>query len=183
MSQKIDYNAIYFEFTTLDKILDRPDYAALYRLFMCIKANAAKVPSDLGGGLFGHLGLVMTAIAYARVSAVPYVRPLMPAPLVIPPGTAQHAATRMREEWKEEKALFRETVDLETALKRQIIEAIDPTFIDDRRNPITNSITEPIADLLAYLFQRYGNVTPLTLDKAAKKVKNVTYLLTDPINF
>lgn len=73
-------------------------------------------------------------------------------------------------------------MDLENALKKQVIAAIKPTYLDDRRNPNTNSITEPLNDLLAYLFRRYGNVTQVTLDKEEQKVKNMTYLLTDPIN-
>ena len=84
---KLDYNALYFEFTTLDKITGKPDYPALARIFNQLKANASKVPSDLGGGTFGHLGLIMTFLAYQRVSVVPYVRPALPPPLVIPHGT------------------------------------------------------------------------------------------------
>ena len=182
LSKTIDYAALYFEKEVLDEITGRPDYAKLARLFKDLKANASKVTSGLGGGIFGHLGLVMTAIAYARISAVAYERQAMPAPLVIPPGTAQHAANRMREDWKEEVALFRETIDVENALKKQLIAAIEPQYLDDRRNPDTNSITEPIATTMAYLFQRYGNVTQVTLDSEARKVQNMTYLLTDPIN-
>ena len=182
LSKPIDYAAVYFEKEVLDKIAGRPDYPALARMFKDIKANASKVTSRLGGGLFGHLGLVMTVIAYARISPVAYVRPLMPAPLVIPPGTAMHVANRLKEDWNKEVALFRETVDLENALKKQIIAAIEPQYLDDRRNQDTNSITEPINDLIAYLFQCYGNVTQVTLDTEERKVKNMTYLLTDPIN-
>ena len=83
-SKTIDYALTYFEKVILDKIKGRPDYPQLHCLFQDLKANASKVPSELGGGLFGHLGLIMSAIAYARISAVAYVRPAMPAPLVNP---------------------------------------------------------------------------------------------------
>lgn len=45
-----------------------------------------------------------------------------------------------------------------------------------------NSITEPLNNLMAYLFQRYGNVTQVSLDIEEIKVKNMTYLLTDTNN-
>ena len=60
--------------------------------------------------------------------------------------------------------------------------AIEPHYLDDRRNPDMNSITEPLNNLMAYLFQRYGNVTQVSLDIEEIKVKNMTYLLTDTNN-
>ena len=112
-NQTIDYAGTIFEKETLTAIHGRPDYPALHRLFQELKANAASVSSELGGGLFGHLGLLLTAAAYLRLTPDAYIRPAQPAPLVIPPGTTQHEATRRREEWHEEKRLFRETVDIE----------------------------------------------------------------------
>ena len=126
-SKQIDYASTYFEKIILDKIIGKPDYPKLHKLFQDLKANASKVPSELGGGLFGHLGLLLTAAAYLRISPIPYVRPLMPAPLVIPPGTARHEADRRKDEWKEERDLFKETVDVENALKKQIIDSLRQT--------------------------------------------------------
>ena len=176
-SKTIDYALTYFEKVNLDKIKGRPDYPQLHRLFQDLKANASKVPSELGGGLYGHLGLVMSAVAYTTISADAYVRPAMPAPLVIPPGSTQHQATRLREDWREAKDLFRETVDLENALKKQLIEAIDDEYLQELRNPVTNSITQPIAQVITHLFDRYGEVTQATLDEALHKVKNMNLSL------
>ena len=178
----IDYATTYFERAVLTAISGRPDYKALHWLFKELKANAASVMSDLGGGLYGHLGLLLTAAAYLRLTPHPYVRPAMPAALVIPHGTTNHEATCLREEWQEEKRIFRETIDVETALIKQIVAAIEPVYLDDLQNPVTNSITMPVADVMTHLFTRYGEVTQATLDAAAEKVRNMTYYLTDPIN-
>ena len=99
VNSPIDYAATYFEKAVLTAISGRPDYKALHRLFKELKANAASVMSDLGGGLYGHLGLLLTAAAYFCLTPHPYVRPSMPAALVIPHGTTNHEATRLREEW------------------------------------------------------------------------------------
>lgn len=72
-SKTVNYAMTYFEKNILDKILGRTDYPQLRCFFQDLKANASKVPSELGGGLFGHLGLLLSAIAYTRISAIPYV--------------------------------------------------------------------------------------------------------------
>ena len=59
-SKNIDYATTYFETIILDQIKGRPDYPQLHKLFQTLKANASKVPSELGGGLFGHLGLLLS---------------------------------------------------------------------------------------------------------------------------
>ena len=50
-------------------------------------ANASSIPSDLGGGAHGHLGLIKSATDYATVSGVAYTIPTLPPPLVIPAGS------------------------------------------------------------------------------------------------
>ena len=68
------------------------DYASLKTIKDEVKANSASIHSDLGGGHHGHLGSVIHPAEYALVSPVPYVAPVNPPPLVIPPGTTQHIA-------------------------------------------------------------------------------------------
>ena len=106
-----------FEYATLPKIHGEPDYDQLKTLKDKLKANATKIPSDLGGGNFGHLGLVLSPAEYTNVSAVSYVRPLHPGVLVIPPATLERTETRRRNEHKHQLALFQETVNVENALK------------------------------------------------------------------
>ena len=114
-STNIDYVDTYFEFRVLTKIHGEPTYKNLKDTKNQLKSNACSVASDLGGGTLGHLGLLLTAAEYATTSAVPYVRPVHPGILTIPPGTAQHEAARLRAEHKELIRLFRETVDIEKA--------------------------------------------------------------------
>ena len=76
-AKQTDFTTL-FEYATLSKIHGEPDYDQLKILKDKLKANATKIPSDLGGGNFGHLGLVLSPAEYANVSAVPYVRPVHP---------------------------------------------------------------------------------------------------------
>jgi hypothetical protein len=50
--------------------------------------EAARVPSTLGGGACGHLGLIMDPALYTSVSATPWVTPVLP---VLTPYTPTNA--------------------------------------------------------------------------------------------
>ena len=97
-STNIDYVNTYFEFPVLTKIHGEPTYESLKTLKNELKSNATTVTTDLAGGDSGHLGIVLTDAELAVLTAVPYVRPAHPGPLVIPAGTAQHEANRLRKE-------------------------------------------------------------------------------------
>ena len=86
-----------FEYCALTKIHGKPDSISLKLLKEQLKANAAKIISDLGGGQHGHLGLVLTPLEYANASVVPYVRPPHPGPLVIPPSSTVRQENTIRE--------------------------------------------------------------------------------------
>ena len=63
-----------FPHKTLPKIQGKPDYKLLKHLKDCLKANASKITSDLGGGAHGHLGLVLPPLEYTHVFSVPYAQ-------------------------------------------------------------------------------------------------------------
>ena len=86
-----DYINTYFTHNTLDQIRGEPDYERLKRLKKQLKSNAQAVPSTLGGGNNGLLGLVLCTEEYARVQgATPFIVPTRPDPLAIEPITASH---------------------------------------------------------------------------------------------
>ena len=88
----------------------------------------------------------------------------MLAPLLFPPGTIQHESTRLRNEHREIIKLYRETVDVEKSMIKQVVAAIDAKYLKPLRNADSNSITVPLHDVLDFLFARYGKVTGDTLD-------------------
>ena len=51
--------------------------------------------------------------------------------------------------------IFRETADIEAAIKKQISKAIDETYLKPLRNMVSNIISQPLPDIFPFLFQRY----------------------------
>ena len=149
MTTKTDYTKL-FEFPTLPKIHGEPTYEKIKELKDKLKTNASKVPSELGGGNLGHLGLVLTAAEYANSSQTPYVEPLHPGPLVIPPACTERTENRRRDQHEKDLQLFHDTLNLKNALKKQITEAVDSLYLEELRDPTTNTILSSIPDILQH---------------------------------
>ena len=150
----INYANTYFEFPELMKIHGAPNYPTLRIIKDEIKANAHSVVSNLGGGPHGHYGLVVDATEYAMVpGTIPYIRPVHPGPLIVPPGTTQIMATGLRADHKESIRLFREVNDVEQRIIKQIVQSIDSTYLKTLRDSNTNTITSNVQTILQYLFE------------------------------
>ena len=171
----------YFEHKDLTKIHGEPTYDTIKLLHDQIKANAASVRSSLGGGLYGHLGLVLSPTEYAMVSNTPFDRPNHPGVLVIPQGTLLHAANTMKEAHAEALRLFNEVLGVDNALRQQIVGAIEPKYLKSLRNVHTKSITMPVYDIFVrHLYPIYGNVSTDSLRAESRRVEDMTYDVTCP---
>ena len=137
----INYVENYFQIKELTKIHGEPNFVTLKTLRNQIKANADSVAMHLGGGQLGYLGLLFAILKCARVAPeTPFVRPPNPGVLVISPGTAQHAATRMQEDHTEALQVYRECLDMEQALIKQVLEAIESKYTKCLRNRLTKRV-------------------------------------------
>ena len=113
-----DYANAYFPNPVIPKIVGQPNFEKLRALKKALIANAASVQSDLGGGTYGHLGLILDDATYTRLTTHHYVAPVHPGALTVPANTALHEAVRLREEHQENIRLFQETVDVLNALMK-----------------------------------------------------------------
>ena len=181
-SAAVDYRNTLFEFKDLTKIYGEPTYEGLKILVNELKSNAQAVNCPMGGGLHGYLGLVLSPRQYATVSNVPFIRPVPPGPLVIPPVTLPNVAIALQAQHAEQMRLFQECNGVEKALKQQLVEAIDGSFLIALRNRSTNAISAPLYDVLTFLFVSYGKVTSTMLDEAEMKVKQMTYDPKQPVD-
>ena len=101
------YRSIFFANPSLTPIQGEPDADTLITLKNQLKANASSVPSNLGGGNHGHLGLVLSPATYALLANTPFATPAHPGALVIPPGTTAAMSTVLREQHTELMRDFR----------------------------------------------------------------------------
>ena len=178
----IDYANTYFEFPELSKIHGAPTYPTIRIIKDEVKANASSVASDLGGGANGHYGLVVDPTEYAMVpGTIPYVRPVHPGALVIPPGTTQQIYLGLREDHKEAVRVFREVNDVQQRIIKQLVQAMDATYLKTLRNVNTNTITCDIPTIFTHLLRNYGLIGDDTLTETESKIKTIQYNLLNPL--
>jgi hypothetical protein len=111
----------------LTKIHGKPVYESLQNVLIELKANASSVPSTLGGGQHGHLGLLLSTVRYLTVPlAVPWVTPGNPGLFAPPDAGTGPQIEAARDVWRGLKQAFDICQATDKALVAQLVEAIDP---------------------------------------------------------
>ena len=176
-----NYKETHFEYTELTKIRGQPTYEAIEQMHKELKANAQSVFSRLGGGNFGHLGLVLSNAQYATVSPTSFVKPQTPTPPVIQQFAITSEIARLQQEYNENLRSFNEVNSVEKALRQQIVSAVDATYMAALRNRATNAINYSVTEILDYLYKTYGKITPQMLDTQESKVKSLIFDPSQPL--
>ena len=168
MALTVDKILALFPNSALPKIHGEPTYETINDVVQHMYANAATVTCPLGGGQHGHIGLIMKPALYQTLSATAFVRPLDPGPLPqYSPNIRYTAADReaVAADHKETKRFFDLCNNVDTALKRQLIEAVDDIYLEEQRNRYTGYLTVSTQDLITHLLRRYGKITPGDLNR------------------
>ena len=79
--------------TQVTPIVGEPTYATLKTLKDQLKATAASVPTTLGRGSHGYIGLILSPATYATISPTAFIEPAYPGQLPAIPGGTSAANT------------------------------------------------------------------------------------------
>ena len=137
-----------------------PTYATLTLLRNELQQNAATIPSNRGGGSNGYLGTIMSGPMYETIApGQPYTIPAYPGAQPTVPASATgpqiSEAVRLHNESLRE---WREYTNIHNALKKQLEEAIEPVYLRSQRHRHVGFANRSVRELLAYLFQAYGQL-------------------------
>ena len=171
----INYKTDLFEHERLTPIVGKPDYISLQRLKKQIKANAQAVPSTLGGGNHGMLGLVLSEVEYALVSAVAFVREPYPGDLTFPTNTTNLQSKVIENVYKKRMSKYETCIGVEKALRQQIVKAIHEDWLEPLRNSTSDMLQGTIPEIIQHLFTQHGDVSADALDTKEDAVKNMPY--------
>ena len=119
-----NYRNDFFQYEHLTSITEEPNFESLTRLKNELKANALSVPSTLGGGNHGMLGMVLTPEEFAIISNTPFVRQQYPGPLQFPPGTTAIQSKMLEDAYKKRLKNYELVQGVEKALIQQMVRAI-----------------------------------------------------------
>jgi hypothetical protein len=173
----------YFQHKVLTKIHGKPTYPTLQTLQIELKANAGSVPSTLGGGRHGHLGLLLTDATYATLQpTTPWVTPPNPGPFVPPAAGTTAQLNTARSVWTESHQQFDVCQATEKALIAQVVEAVDTMYLRALLNRATGQYSTSIRDVMDHLFATYGQLTPQQVRAKEAEVYNLHFDVSQPVD-
>jgi hypothetical protein len=184
MSTRIpSVNDTYFQHKVLTKVHGQPTYETLQTLATELKANAGSVPSTIGGGKYGHLGLLLSAARYATLAhTVPWTQPSNPGPFVPPVGRTAAQIDAARDVRRELKHSFELCQATEKALVAQIVDTIDPIYLRPLLNRATGQYATSIRAVVTHLFTTHGTITPQQVKAKEQAVFNMHYDISQPVD-
>ena len=154
-----------FPYQTIPKIVGTPTYETITESIALLKANAASIQTELGGGRLGFLALTVSPAVYATLSATAFAVPANPGPFPPPlagnPTGAQIQAANRNH--VEALRIFRLYTNVQNALKQQLLTAVDDIYIRALRHRHTAYSNLTVAQLITHLYSTYGRVTPMSL--------------------
>ena len=93
---------LYFEHKKLKRISGEPIFAIPHKILLELKATAVSVPSQLGGGFHGFIGIILSNPTYATLAPMnSFITPVQSGPLRVAEGANQYQivlAKKMHEE-------------------------------------------------------------------------------------
>ena len=159
--------------TTSDKPINYKELYFHHFSFRKITGNftAAFVPSTLGCGLHGHLGLITDATTYAQISNTAYVRPTMSDSIVQNNQGAQHQIIENIGFHGAAITVFHTANHIKRTIINQIQEYLNKTVLIPSTNK-DNGIPEGLVpDLMKYLIKIF-------LNNVSKQLSTNTYIKT-----
>ena len=145
---------------TVTKIQGQPTDQSVTLLRKEISKIAASVPSGLGGGKHGHLGLVMSDAEYTAISHDGESFTVPAHSGAYPSTVSNEAAVRAKEE-AEHKAKIQEhevCAGVTSALKEILVEAVDEEWFEEIEDDLVGFANVSIVDMIDHLKSRGGTL-------------------------
>jgi hypothetical protein len=172
MGLSVDDIVAKFPTKTIPTTTGEPNYASISNMVQTLYGNAASLPTTLGGGQHGHVGLIMTPILYATLANTAYIPPNDPGATPNPIGTTTVAREIIRLDHKEERRIYDNHQNMDDALKSQVIDTINDTYLCELRNKYTGYMGVSTRDLIDHLLDCYGKITPADIKECNSRMNN-----------
>jgi hypothetical protein len=154
----------------LPTVQGEPDYQPIHATRKSLQANSRAIDTHLGGGIYGHLCLIISDASYAMIApktdAGQTLWTIPQAPGRAPANTDGTAAQISADHhiWEEDVQTYRTCTSVQQALKKQIISVFEPTYLDILNDNMVGYANISARDMLDHLFETYGNITVVDLE-------------------
>ena len=77
---------------------------------------------------------------------------------------------------------YRESIAVDRILIQQIVNALDDKFLKALRDRNKNRIIMKISDILNYLFNMYGDISPQEMANLRERIEKINFDPTEPVD-
>ena len=152
-------------------------------MLLQLKSNGRFVPSTLGSGQHGYIGVILSPVMYATLAHMqPFETPSHPDILQVDLPATQFEISLAKTLHDESICTFQSYLLVKRVLVQQVLETIDGKYLSSLRNQITGQVPSNIRDLILHLFRVYGKITPQKLKSKYDTVESLNYSIDEPIN-
>jgi hypothetical protein len=124
-----------------------------------------------GGGAHDHLGIIMTQVEYAAISASPWVEPYNPNDIrIIPPGTNAVDAAQFACMHDDFRRIYTNRIKVDQALNRIILEAYDNMYKSQLEDYLLQYKNQSALEILMHLGKESGFINPTQLAENYNKM-------------
>ena len=161
---------------TLTRITGKPDYISLNTLKRELTANAAAVMTHSGNGQLGFLALIIGVAEYNQMVGANvtnhWVDPVQPPTQpVLPAGNATNRViAEATNAWKADMKNFDKYVECKQILKKQLLEAVDKTYVCSLDHEILGYTNVTVRQLIEHLEATYATLDVDVLNANSAKL-------------
>ena len=148
-----------FQHKVLTRVHGKPHFEYLKILLDKLKSNASSVTSILGGGMYVHIGLLLSNIIYATLSATAFVSPTNRGPFNPHAQGTGAQIEAAKDSWCHTKLIFELCQATKQAIIAQVVDAVDATYLAALRNVHTSRYGDSIRLLKQHIYCTYGRIT------------------------
>ena len=154
-----------FHYPTLDRQPGLPSYNTINFVYTLLKPNVPSVPSQLGGGQYGLLGLILNSALYLNLINTGFIKSSYHGTvgIVATNSTGPQIDERVGNH-KEKLGEWQETTRTDQALQQKLIAVFDEEYLRGLRNMHTGHVGVTTQQMLDYLYENYGVITAVDID-------------------
>ena len=159
-----------FNKASVTKIHGQPTHTDITKLEQELIDAAIHIPTSLGGGKRGHVGLILDDAAYQKHSGgIAFIRPTQPPAL--PPTAASQAENQraIDRQFNESVRIYNTYLGVEQGIKDKIIEAVDSEYLLELKDELFSYHDVTARDMLDHLRKRGGGLDHTDILKIRKE--------------
>jgi hypothetical protein len=159
----------------LPSVTGEPDYHTLHAIHKMLRANARSIDTHLGGGEFGHLGVIISDAGYEMILPLnAWENTEFPgrSPTTIEGGGTEAHISAAKHRWEEATSDFKTYNTVQSALKKQIITVIEPMYIEILNDYLVGFANTTSRYMLDHLFLSYGSITAVDIEQNFENMRN-----------